>query len=174
MKYTFLCALICMIACRQQSPVIPHVIVPFTAIVFEQVKNRLDFSTITKFTGKENQEVWLVQFKGDTNSIYAASAKSELLYERRFTNTNSGYIDITRGDETIRMSFKNGTRTISAMSTSEHGGTGFCQREQGERFKECFVKESDEFCDSFASCVALATQPAVSVLIGMACSCNAK
>ncbi len=43
----------------------------------------------------------------------------------------------------------------------------------GESFGTCYRAESDEFCDSFVSCVALATQPSVAILIAIACSCNA-
>lgn len=168
-----LLGLVGLMGCRQEKQVAPPEILPFTATLFAEVSHQLDFSTLRKVTGKENQEVWLVQFTGDTNRLYAACAKAELLYERKFTGARSGYIDLTRGQEKARMSFVNGTRVISAVSTNYHGGEGFCQREKGESFGKCFETEADEFCDSFASCIALGTQPFVSILIGIACSCEA-
>ena len=54
-----------------------------------------------------------------------------------------------------------------------HGGTGFCQRQPGERFSSCYKAEKDEFCDSFVSCLAVDLLPPVMLLIAAACSCNA-
>lgn len=174
MKYVVLFGLVSLMGCRPETKVIPPEILPFTSSLFAEVKNQLDFATLREVTGKENQVVWLVQFKGDTNRVYAVCNKAELLYERTILSAHSGYIDLTKGTEKVRMSFANGTRVISSSSSSFHGGVGFCQREKGESFGKCYEIEANEFCDSFVSCIALATQPYVSILIGIACSCTAK
>jgi len=40
---------------------------------------------------------------------------------------------------------------------------------EGESFKECFKREQDDFCDGFWSCLAVETQPIISVLIAIHC-----
>lgn len=50
-------------------------------------------------------------------------------------------------------------------------GSGFCQRQGGESFGNCFSREVSEFCDGFVSAVAFSTNPSISVLIAAACSC---
>lgn len=174
MKYTIIIAFILLAGCRQEVQQIPPEITGLTSTLFDQLKSRLDYSTLTKVIGKENVEIFLIKVKGDTNTVYATSAKGELLFERHIVDANNGYVDITKNGETARMEFKNGTRSISArMAGNFHGGSGFCQREGKESFGECFKAESDEFCDSFISCIALATQPQVAIIIGIACSCKA-
>lgn len=169
---------IAMMGCRQElQPEIPDGMP--TGEVFNQYQRSLDYSTLKTVTTRENQLIWMVQFKADTDRIYATSSKGELLYERHIQDDKNGSIDLTKNGETVRITFVDGNRTIAdyanaRTATDFHGGSGFCQREKGETFGKCFQAESEEFCDSFVSCIALTTQPAVSIIIGIACSCDAK
>ena len=184
MKYLFVIVFAVLVSsCRQendQNPVPPQIgVLSAGQPIFTQVKDQLDYSTLEKATGRENVVVWMVRFKGDANKVYATSTKGELLYERQMKDDSNGTIDITKKGETVRITFVNGIRTIGDNSKNlrtadeYHGGPGFCQRENNEKFSDCYKAECDEFCGSFISCVALATQPAVSILIATACSCNA-
>jgi hypothetical protein len=174
MKYIIIIAFLGLIACQREVQPVPRQISNMTSTLFERVKSQLDYTSLQQITGKEGVTIYLITFKADSNRIYATSTRGEVLYERYLTDANNGHVDLTKNGETVRMDFRNGTRSINARTTLEdHGGTGFCQREKNEKFADCFKAESEEFCDSFVSCIALATQPSVSILIGIACSCDA-
>ena len=175
MKYIIILGFLGLTACQREVQPIPPQIATLTSALFEQVSSKLDYSSLTQITGKEGVAVFLIAFKGDSNTIYATSTLGEVLYERHITDVNTGYVDLMKDGQTVRMDFRNGTRSINARTTlEEHGGKGFCQHEKNENFSDCFKAECDEFCDSFISCIALATQPSVSILIAIACSCDAK
>jgi hypothetical protein len=151
--------------------------------LFSQLSSYIDLSGITKITGADNVTIYMARFKGNRKKIYAINTlASELLYCNLMTDDKNGTIGILKNDEAIAIEFKDGNKSIRDIKGNEfenrfakqyHGGSGFCQREKGESYGACYRAESDEFCDSFISCVALATQPSVAIVIGLACSCNA-
>lgn len=157
-----------------------------TLPLYNQLKDKLDLSRVQKIKGVEGALVYMVRYKEDDRKMYAASSGgNELLYANRMIDDNNGDIELTRNGESISIHFADGKETIEDLTLDttlvldttlliySHGGTRFCQRQKGETFGACFKAEADEFCDSFVSCVALATQPAVSIVIGLACSCYA-
>ena len=153
--------------------------------IFLKVKDMIDFTTTRAMRSvKENILVYMVKFK-NKDQFYAVKinnslATDELLFSREINDDKNGTIAILKNNEAVKIEFKDGVRTITDMSKPEykyyfsgyHGGRGFCQRQSGETFGQCFKAETDEFCDSFISCVALASNPSVSIVIGIACSCN--
>lgn len=68
-------------------------------------------------------------------------------------------------------SLDNKATVISKELSLNSEAGGLCQREKGEKFKDCFKREADEFCDGFFSCIAIATHPVISILIAALCSC---
>ena len=152
--------------------------------MYAQLSTHLDLSTLTKIAGAEGVTIFMVRYKGDPTKIYAVNSKgSDLLYAAKMTDDKNGSIGLLKNGEALVIEFTAGVKVVRDLNTNEfearfanklHGGSGFCQRESGETFGSCFKAESDEFCDSFISCVALATQPSVAVIIGLACSCNAE
>jgi hypothetical protein len=143
----------------------------------------LDLSQIKTVTGSGNVLIYMARFKDNPNKIYALNTLgSELLYSNMMKDDKNGTIGIIKNGEAIAIEFTDGARVIRDIKMEEfenkyarnyRGGSGFCQRERGESYGACYRAESDEFCDSFISCVALATQPSVAIVIGLACSCNA-
>jgi hypothetical protein len=148
-----------------------------------QLSKHLDLSKITTVKGVQDVLIYMVKFKDDPNKVYAINTLgSELLYSNMMKDDRNGTIGIMKNGEAIAIEFKDGVKNIRDLGANEfenrfakeyHGGSGFCQREKGESYGACYRAESDEFCDSFISCVALATQPSVAIIIGLACSCNA-
>ncbi len=155
--------------------------------IYSEVKDELDFNNVERFKSFEDQSsVYIFGFKDNPNKKYAVKVlvsekmllvKNEILYSRQMKDQNNGSIGIMKDEETLRINFKNGVSTIDEMDQTDYRiqftKMGFCQRESTQTFKQCYLKEVDEFCDSFISCVALATNPTVSVLIAAACSCDA-
>jgi hypothetical protein len=151
--------------------------------MYLQLSKYLELSKITTVKGVQDVLIYMVKFKNDPNKVYAISTLgSELLYSNMMKDDRNGTIGIMKNGEGIAIEFKDGVKNIRDLSGNEfenrfaneyHGGSGFCQREKGESYGACYRAESDEFCDSFISCVALATQPSVAIIIGLACSCNA-
>jgi ribosomal protein L21E len=151
--------------------------------MFATLNTYLNFTKIERVTGAQNVEIYMTRFKDNPHKIYAISSLgNEILYSADMKNEKNGSIGLMKNGEAIVIEFKNGNKVIrditrgqfqSRYATEYHGGTGFCQRENGESFGTCYRAESDQFCDSFVSCVALATQPSVAILIAIACSCNA-
>jgi hypothetical protein len=151
--------------------------------MFTQLSQYLDLSQIKTVTGSGNVLIYMARFKDNPNKIYALNTLgSELLYSNMMKDDKNGTIGIIKNGEAIAIEFTDGARVIRDIKMEEfenkyarnyRGGSGFCQRERGESYGACYRAESDEFCDSFISCVALATQPSVAIVIGLACSCNA-
>jgi hypothetical protein len=151
--------------------------------IFSQLSFNLDLSQITTTIGTDNVIIYMARFKNNPKKIYAVNTLgSELLYSNMMKDDKNGTIGIMKNGEAIVIEFKDGVKAIRDIKGDEfenkfakeyHGGSGFCQREKGESYGACYRAESDEFCDSFISCVALATQPSVAIIIGLACSCNA-
>ena len=151
--------------------------------MFLKVHEDLDMKTATTLQGSDNVTIFMVKFKDNPNRVYAINTLgNELIYSSMMQDDKNGSIGLMKDGEAIIVEFTNGSRTVKDISNEQfgmryvgkfHGGNGFCQRERGESFGSCFQAESNEFCNSFISCVALATRPEVAVVIGLACSCNA-
>jgi hypothetical protein len=151
--------------------------------MFSQLSSYIDFADIRTTTAAGNVLIYMARFKDNPKKIYAVNTLgSELLYSNMMIDDKNGMIGILKNGEAIAIAFKDGVKTIRDIKGNEfenrfakeyHGGSGFCQREKDESYGACYRAESDEFCDSFISCVALATQPSVAIVIGLACSCNA-
>lgn len=142
--------------------------------IYEMVKNDLDFNNVTVYEDEQKNLTFLIGFRNQ-NKLYAIKGQHEFLYSGHMTDDRNGTIGILKNNGAITISFANGKRTIQEVSTDEFQAqyAGFCQRGKNQSFKECYNHEVDEFCDSFVSCVVIATQPQVSVLIAIACTCDA-
>ena len=150
--------------------------------MFLKVKADLDLSAIVKVSCLDNVEIFMAKFKDQPDKIYAInSLGNEILYAGKMIDEKNGSFGLLKNEEAIVVEFKDGIKEVRDIPQAEfaerfaskfHGGPGFCQRQPGESFGNCFKAESDEFCDSFISCVALVTQPSVAIIIGLACSCN--
>ncbi len=196
MKTVLLFALVLLVSCNRnyEKQLSPHIVKSqvdaksFLSIakdkpLFSKLSQDLDLSKIAQVTGAQNVLIFMVRFKDNPNKIYAVNTiGNELFYSSSLKDNKNGTIGLMKNGEAITIEFNGGVKTIrditneefvSRYATDYHGGDGFCQREKGESFGACYRAESDEFCDSFISCVALATQPTVAIIIGLACSCNA-
>jgi hypothetical protein len=196
MKNVLLLALVLLASCRRNAEkrLSPEVNVSqansqaFLALakgkaMFTTLGTHLDVTSIDRVTGAANVVIYMARFKENPHKIYAVNTLgNEILYSSDMKDEKNGSIGLMKNGEAIVIEFNNGAKTVKDISNNQfqaryaseyHGGSGFCQREKGESFGACFNAESDEFCDSFFSCVALATQPPVAILIGLACSCNA-
>jgi hypothetical protein len=117
--------------------------------------------------------VYVAKFKGDPDRFYFTSEKGDFLYSRKVIDEKNATVEISNGHEVVTVNIKDGLKNVTSRTMDwDHGGNNFCQRETGETFSTCFKAESDEFCDSFISCIALATQPTVAMVIAVACSCD--
>ena len=117
--------------------------------------------------------IYMAKFKGNPDRIYATSEKGDVLFSRSIIDENNAIVEVRKGHEIATVLIQDGEKSITSRTADlYHGGTGFCQRETGEAFSTYFKAETDEFCHSFISCVALATQPTVSIVIALACSCS--
>ena len=170
MRYV-LFAVLLLAACQKKQEVIT---MPLAGPQYASVKNQLDLSKIETVTDK-GVTVHLASFKNDPDRFYATSENGDFLYSRKIIDEQNATVEISNGHEVVTIQIKDGQKNVSSRSMDwDHGGTGFCQRENGESFSNCFKAESDEFCDSFISCIALATQPSVAMVIAVACSCDCK
>jgi hypothetical protein len=154
----------------------------------------LDFNEVY-YTAKDGFDIYLVRQKGVVDSWYALRAfdgktiLNELLFIREKTAdlVTDKFLNVNSGESFARLTSPTGSSS-RALSNEEqndfkyiiddcegrHGGEGFCQREKGESFQACYNAEMDEFCDSFASCIAATVTPFPAILIGIACSCMAR
>jgi hypothetical protein len=85
-----------------------------------------------------------------------------------------GNLIIKNVDENIivSQSYSDGVFTNKVISSSNgFAQKGLCQREQGESFRDCNSRETDEFCDDFISTVAYITNPQIAILIAALCTC---
>lgn len=172
MRYLLVSAVLLLAACEKKQE--PTKQMPLAGELYASVKDSLDLSHIETTTGKEGVLIYMAKFKGNPDRIYATSEKGDVLFTRHITDEKNATVEIQKGNEIAVINIKDGEKRISSRTADlYHGGSGFCQREAGESFSTCFKAETDEFCDSFISCIALATQPTVSIVIAIACSCNA-
>jgi hypothetical protein len=165
--------------------------------LYGKLKKRIDESSIRLFiNSSENNVISVFRFLNDNNRYYAVKGSfsknefypaNEYLYGRTIEDSNNGQIVLINNQEALEINFVNGKHSINNLGKENaefkiiqandcqgnHGGTGFCQREPGESFGSCYNAESDEFCDSFISCIALNTNPTVPILLATACSCTA-
>lgn len=162
--------LILLVACKRQSEP-PNPLA--TGSMYTTVKEQLDLTSVETINGKDGVIIYMAKFKDNPDQFYANSSKGDVLFSRHIIDNKNATVEMQKGSEVLRIDIKEGGKTITSRTIAvDHGGTGFCQRESGETFSKCFKAESDEFCDSFISCIALATQPTVSIVIAIACSCN--
>ncbi len=196
MKTVLLIALIALMSCNRNSekPLTPNIVhtqsdaKSFLALardkkMFTTLNGYLDVTKIDQVIGAENVRIYMARFKDNPNKMYAVSSLgNEILYSGNMRDEKNGSIGLMKDGEAIVIEFNDGNKVIKDVTNDQfqirfatefHGGTGFCQREAGESFGTCYRAESDEFCDSFISCVALATQASVAILLAIACSCNA-
>jgi hypothetical protein len=196
MKIVFLIALIALMSCSRNSEksLAPNLVQTyadansFLALakdkkMFTTLKRYLDVTKIEQVVGAENVRIYMARFKDNPNKIYAVSSLgNDILYSGNMRDEKNGSIGLMKDGEAIVIEFDDGNKVIKDITNDQfqnkyatefHGGDGFCQREAGESFGTCYRAESDEFCDSFISCVALATQASVAILLAIACSCNA-
>ena len=151
--------------------------------MYVKYESEIDLNHVKRITTTGGVSIYMAPFIGDTTKIYAVNTLGkEILYVAQMKNKKNGRIGLMKDGEAIVIEVTDGKNQIHDTGGNEfqarfagkyHGGNGFCQRRKGESFAACFRAESDEFCDSFISCVALATQPTVVIVIGLACSCNA-
>ena len=196
MKIVFLIALIALMSCSRNSEksLAPNLVQTyadansFLALakdkkMFTTLKRYLDVTKIEQVVGAENVRIYMARFKDNPNKIYAVSSLgNDILYSGNMRDEKNGSIGLMKDGEAIVIEFDDGNKVIKDITNDQfqnkyatefHGGNGFCQREAVESFGTCYRAESDEFCDSFISCVALATQASVAILLAIACSCNA-
>ncbi len=196
MKIVLLIALIALMSCSRNSEksLAPNLVQTyadaksFLALakdkkMFTTLKHYLDVTKIEQVVGAENVRIYMARFKDNPNKIYAVSSLgNEILYSGNMRDEKNGSIGLMKDGEAIVIEFDDGNKVIKDITNDQfqnkyatefHGGNGFCQREAAESFGTCYRAESDEFCDSFISCVALATQASVAILLAIACSCNA-
>jgi hypothetical protein len=170
MHYTVFLAVLLLAACqKKQAPVMD---MPLAGELFTSVKDSLDLSRIETVT-KRGVTIHLAKFKGNPDRIYATSEKGDVLFSRNIIDEKTATVEVQKGYDIVTIHIQDGKKKITSRTADlYHGGTGFCQRESGEAFSTCFKAETNEFCDSFISCLALATQPSVSIVIALACSCS--
>lgn len=171
MRYILLFAIFLLTACeKKQEPILT---MPLAGELYASVKEMLDLSHIETVT-ERGITIHMAPFRNNPDRIYATSEKGDVLFSRHHRGDNKAIVEIQKGSEIVTLTIDDGQKLItSRTAVDDHGGNGFCQREAGESFSTCFKAETDEFCDSFISCIALATQPAVSIVIALACSCHA-
>ncbi len=174
------------------EPALPDVTALKNALsgnIYAQIKEDLDFEQVQLLSSSQTNELIYIVALKQKGQFYAVRARKaetlivqdELLYSGKMKNDKNGTIGILKNGQPITIEFKNGQKIIKAMSERAFKATfaqidsapGFCQRQPGQSYGDCFRQESEEFCDSFVSCLALATQPQVSIVIAIACSCNA-
>lgn len=168
-----------------------------SSTIFDRINEDLDLENVRLFVNQnENISIAIFRFEDDFNKFFAVSGSfsqnrftinNECLYGREMHTTKNGRIVLTNNNEAIEIKFENGLHSINNLNINiaianiiqasdchgNHGGIGFCQREPGESFSTCYSAELNEFCNSFISCIALSTNPQVSILIALACTCSA-
>lgn len=166
--------------------------------LFKVFKNNLNTTNIKLFTNnKDNITIAVFEFQDSKNKLFAVKGrliKNSFLFDKEvlvgkgqnknkepisvisngfdyFTITTKNKIDYYESNNQTPEDFKL-IRTLNDCE-GNHGGTGFCQLEKGEKFSTCYKAEKDEFCDGFFSCLAVDTNVSVMLVIAAACSCNA-
>ncbi len=87
----------------------------------------------------------------------------------------NGFIHID--DQTNNISFSskfvNGkVQNYASTNLTLSPSRSLCQRKRNETFRDCFNRETEEFCDNFTSTAAYITNPSIALLIAALCSCN--
>jgi hypothetical protein len=108
-----------------------------------------------------------------TNGEFITKSRFEL--SDNMDDKGNGNLIIKNVNEniTILQTYENGIFTNNIISEPNNNlyARGLCQREKGESFKDCNIRETEEFCDDFVSTVAYITNPSIAVLIAALCSC---
>ena len=182
-------------ATKEQHDMIHAAIASFEK--YNNIYKNLNESSIRLFENKvDGFAVVMFQFEETPEKLFSIKGyfkfnkfiiTNDYLFERKIWNKNNGKIIISNKNEEVVINIFNGNQNILSPVTQSsenisiqmidcagnHGGTGFCQRQIGEKFSDCYKAEKDEFCDGFWSCIAVDTQPQVMLLIAAACSCSA-
>jgi hypothetical protein len=174
----------------------------FTALssstgVFQKISSKIQKNSIRLFeNNNEGISIAMMRFEESPEKYYSVKGyfakgafhiTNEFLFGRKAIDKNNGQIILTNNDDALVLNVKQGVQSYTQLGYKEaeysiiqvtdcqghHGGTGFCQREPGESFSNCYKAEKDEFCDGFWSCIAVDTQPQVMLLIAAACGCSA-
>lgn len=165
--------------------------------VYSKVASKIKKNSIKLFENKnEGITIAMMCFEETPEKYYSVKGyfsegafhiTNEFLFGRKLTDKNNGQIIITNNNDATLINIENGIQSFTQLGYNDaeykilqvkdchgnHGGTGFCQREPGEKFSDCYKAEKDEFCDGFWSCLAVDTQPQVMLLIAAACGCDA-
>jgi len=169
--------------------------------LYKKIEGKIDFQNVTMNECRlENHRTYILPVKGHGESyllvkgegldLYQFHISKELLFTRKISAPNNAVIGILKSDgEALYVDIRNGIGEIKDINEAKynsefkfyltkdcqgnHGGTGFCQRQPGESFGACYQAEAAEFCDSWISCVMLATNPLIPATIATACSCSA-
>ena len=129
---------------------------------------------------------WFIKDRNNSNILY--SYKGNLIGDKFYIekqieltsnldNNGNGSIVIKNLNENIEFEvyYEKGeivkSEIINVLDNSYHQTKKLCQREGSETFKQCFNRESDEFCDDFVSTVAYYTNPEIPVIIAALCTC---
>lgn len=164
---------------------------------YKNILSKLNMNSLRLFENKE-EGITIAMFNFENTSEKLFSIKgyfinskfiitNDFLYGRKKEDKENGQIIITNNNDAALINIVNGVQSYSTIGSQSlafkalkmndcagnHGGTGFCQRQPGERFSDCYKSEKDEFCDGFWSCIAVDTQPQVMLLIAAACGCGA-
>ena len=164
---------------------------------YKTILSKLDPNSLKIYANKdENIIVAMFNFENTSEKLFSIKGyflnnkfivTNDFLYGRKLTDKDNGQIIITNNNDATLINIVNGVQSYAPIESGSvqfkalqmndcagnHGGTGFCQRQAGERFSDCYKSEKDEFCDGFWSCIAVDTQPQVMLLIAAACGCSA-
>lgn len=164
---------------------------------YKNIFPKLNVSSLRLFENKdEGIIIAIFNFENTSEKLFSIKGyvlqnkfiiTNDFLFGRKLENKNNGQIIITNNNDAMLINVENGVQSFRPIQkqaavfkafqmndcAGNHGGTGFCQRQAGERFSDCYKSEKDEFCDGFWSCLAVDTQPQVMLLIAAACSCGA-
>lgn len=164
---------------------------------YKNVLSKININSLKIYENKdENITVAIFNFENSSEKLFSLKGyflnnkfiiTNDFLFERKIEDKENGQIIITNNNDAVIIKIDNGIQSYSTIESQSldfmalqindcmgnHGGTGFCQRQAGEKFSDCYKAEKDEFCDSFWSCIAVDTQPQVMLLIAAACGCGA-
>lgn len=135
---------------------------------FFQTKNKNEYFIISKTGNKFTLIKGIIE-----DNQYITQNKFELLDNMDDKGTGNYLIrNINEGIELSQI-YKGGIilNEIIANQQKPNAVKGFCQRENGESYRACNNRETDQFCDDFVSTVAYITNPSIAILIAGMCSC---
>ena len=137
----------------------------------------LDFQNVTKTDFTDNQQVvYFIPYLNSPNKYYIISGgtNTQSIVTINMDNAGNGNIVFDGSSIVIVDGIPQQNLIIPFAAAAPGGGGGGgigCQQEGNEGHTGCYLRESDEFCDGFLGCVALATQPAIHLLIYALCGC---